>query len=110
LFLSIAAAYAQSIGAKNVYSAFINSNHAKEIDCSADFFAKIEALLDVYNSVKINMPYRNMSKTEVAKLGISLKVPIASTYSCQVNSQNPCGSCPNCVDRIEAMNAIIAGA
>jgi 7-cyano-7-deazaguanine synthase len=109
LFLSLAAAYAQSIGVKNVYSAFINSNHAKEIDCSAEFFAKLEALLDVYDSVKINMPYRNMTKTEVAKLGISLKVPIASTYSCQVSSQNPCGVCPNCVDRIEAMNAIIAG-
>ena len=40
LFLSIASAYAQSISAQNVYSAFINSNHAKEIDCSIDFFMK----------------------------------------------------------------------
>lgn len=57
LFLSIASAYAQSIGAKNVYSAFINSNHAKEIDCSMEFFTKLENLLQSYGSVKINMPY-----------------------------------------------------
>ncbi|NLI13965.1 7-cyano-7-deazaguanine synthase [Pelotomaculum propionicicum] len=107
LFLSIASAYAQSVGVKNVYSAFINSNHAKEIDCSMDFFTKLESLLEVYGSVKINMPYREMSKTQVAMLGLTLGAPIAQTYSCQVNSQNPCGACPNCVDRIEAMNNLI---
>ena len=107
LFLSIASAYAQSIGAKNIYSAFINSNHAKEIDCSMEFFTKLETLLESYGSVKINMPYREMSKTEVARLGISLGAPVAATYSCQVNSENPCGACPNCVDRINALNALI---
>lgn len=107
LFLSIASAYAQSIGAKNVYSAFINSNHAKEIDCSMEFFTKLESLLESYGSVKINMPYREMSKTEVARLGISLEAPVAATYSCQVNSENSCGACPNCVDRINALNALV---
>jgi 7-cyano-7-deazaguanine synthase len=109
LFLSIASAFAQSIEVKNVYAAFINSNHATEIDCSMEFFTRLEALLDVYGSVKVIMPYRMMSKTDVAQLGLSLNVPIASTYSCQVNSQNPCGACPNCVDRIEAIDNIING-
>lgn len=107
LFLSIASAYAQSIGAKSVYSAFINSNHAKEIDCSMEFFSKLENLLQSYGSVKINMPYREMSKREVAKLGIQLGAPVAATYSCQVNSENPCGVCPNCVDKIDAINALL---
>ena len=107
LFLSIASAYAQSIGVRNIYSAFINSNHAKEIDCSMEFFTRLETLLESYGSVKINIPYREMSKTEVARLGLSLGAPVAATYSCQVNSQNPCGACPNCVDRINAMNSLI---
>ena len=107
LFISLAAAYAQSIGIKDVYTAFINSNHAKEIDCSMEFFTRLETLLESYGSVKINMPYREFSKIEVARLGMKLGVPIASTYSCQVNSQNPCGACPNCVDRIEAMNTLV---
>ena len=107
LFLSIASAYAQSKGIKNVYTAFINSNHAKEIDCSMEFFTKLEALLEEFGSIRINMPFREMTKTQVAKLGIILNVPIENTYSCQVNSQNPCGACPNCVDRIEAMNNLI---
>lgn len=107
LFLSIASAYAQSKGIKNVYSAFINSNHAKEIDCSMEFFSKLETLLEAYGSIKINMPFREMTKTQVAELGISLRVPIAETYSCQVNSKVPCGACPNCVDRIDAMNNLV---
>ena len=106
LFLSIASAYAQSIGAKNVYSAFINSNHAKEIDCSMEFFTKLENLLQSYGSVKINMPYRELSKREVARLGLRLGAPVAATYSCQVNAENPCGVCPNCVDKIDAINSL----
>lgn len=107
LFLSIASAYAQSISAKTVYTAFINSNHAKEIDCSMDFFTKLESLLQTYGSVKVKMPYREMSKREVARLGIKLGAPVAATYSCQVNSKNPCGVCPNCVDKIDAINSLL---
>lgn len=107
LFLSIASAYAQSIGVPNVYSAFINSNHAKEIDCSMKFFTRLENLLKTYGSVAIKMPYREMSKREVARLGIQLNAPVAATYSCQVNSKNPCGACPNCVDKIDAINALL---
>ena len=43
LFISLASAYAQSMGIKDVYTAFINSNHAKEIDCSMEFFTKLES-------------------------------------------------------------------
>ena len=107
LFISLAAAYAQSMGIKDVYTAFINSNHAKEIDCSMEFFTKLENLLFDYGSIKINMPFREMTKTEVAKLGIKLGAPIEKTYSCQVNSVTPCGACPNCVDRLTAINNVL---
>ena len=107
LFLSLASAYAQSMGIKDVFTAFINSNHAKEIDCSMDFFTKLESLLLEFGSTRINMPFRNMTKTEVAKLGLELGAPIEMTYSCQVNAHMPCGACPNCVDRIIAINNIL---
>lgn len=107
LFLSVAAAYAQSLGADCVYSAFINSNHAKEIDCSLNFFLQLQALLKEFGSVEIRLPYRDLSKTEVARLGLSLSVPISETYSCQVNSTVPCGVCPNCIDRLTAINSVL---
>lgn len=61
----------------------------------------------IFTPVKINIPYREMSKIQVANLGLELGAPIAETYSCQVNSVNPCGVCPNCVDRITAMRDLL---
>ncbi len=106
LLLTIGATFAQTMGLANVYSAFINSNHAKEIDCSNEFFDKMENMLTDYGSVKINMPFRYLSKYEVAKIGIDLGAPIGLTFSCQASPIIPCGACPNCVDRLEAIKKI----
>jgi len=106
LLLTIGASFAQTLGLNRVYSAFINSNHAKEIDCSSMFFDKLDGLLSEFGSVKIEMPFRNLSKYEVTKLGIKLKAPIGETFSCQASSEIPCGACPNCVDRLEDIRKI----
>lgn len=106
LFLSAAASFAQSLGINEVYSAFINSNHAKEIDCSKEFFDRLGGLLENYGTVQIKMPFRDFSKQEVAEIGVKIGVPIAITYSCQAHSNTHCGVCPNCVDRLNALNSI----
>lgn len=106
LILTIAASFARTLEFNNVYSAFINSNHAKEIDCSNVFFNNLGNLLSENGSVKIEMPFRNLSKFEVAKLGIELGVPIGKTFSCQASPEIPCGACPNCVDRLDALKKL----
>lgn len=106
LILTVAASFAQTLGYSNVYSAFINSNHAKEIDCSNEFFDRMESILKEYGPVKINMPFRSYSKYEVAKIGISLGAPIGATFSCQASPTIPCGACPNCVDRLDALKQL----
>lgn len=106
LLLSIAAARVQAGGGGDVFTAFINSNHASEIDCSADFFARLSKLMKTYGGVRVKMPFRNYSKLQVARIGIRLKAPIGETFSCQVSSTIPCGACPNCVDRLHALAAL----
>lgn len=106
LLLTIGATFAQTLGLSNLYSAFINSNHAKEIDCSNEFFEKMESMLSDYGSVKINMPFRYYSKYDVAKIGIELGASIGNTFSCQASPLVPCGACPNCVDRLDALRRI----
>ncbi len=106
LLLTIGASFAHTIGYKSVYSAFINSNHAKEIDCSNDFFNKMENMITEFGTISIKMPFRYHSKYEVAKIGIELRAPIGSTFSCQASPDIPCGACPNCVDRLEAIRQI----
>lgn len=103
--ISAAMAYSQSIGVSQLYAAFIDSNHVKDIDATSFFLDSLIKTTDVYESVKLNLPLRNMTKLDVVKLGISVNAPIEKTYSCQINLEIPCGACPNCVDRATAISS-----
>ena len=105
LFFSIAAACAQSRGVSDVYSGFINSNHAKELDCSAVFLNSLDALAANVGPVRFHMPFRQWSKAQVVAEAVRLGVQVGITYSCQLLSDTPCGACPNCVDRLNAIEA-----
>ena len=105
LFFSTGAACAQTRGIVDVYSGFINSNHAKELDCSAAFLNSLDALAENVGPVRFHMPFRSWSKSQVVAEAMRLGVMIGSTYSCQLFSDIPCGACPNCVDRLNAIEA-----
>jgi 7-cyano-7-deazaguanine synthase len=103
VFFAMAAARAQTLGFLEVYAGFINSNHAKEIDCSADFLNRLDGLSQDVGPVRFVSPFRYRSKTEVVRRAVELGVPIGRTYSCQASSNFPCGACPNCVERQKAL-------
>ena len=106
LLLTIGAAFAQAHGLPAVYAAFINSNHAQEIDCSLAFFDKLSGLLAGFGGVELRLPYKNLSKAQVGEIAIELGAPLGLTFSCQVSATVPCGACPNCVDRLEALDEL----
>jgi 7-cyano-7-deazaguanine synthase len=103
LFFAAAAARAQTLGITTVYTGFINSNHAKEIDCTAEFMNKLDALSEAIGAVRFVSPFRKSSKADVVREALRLGVPIGQTYSCQASSKLPCGACPNCVERLAAL-------
>ncbi len=110
LFFSAGASCAQTRGLTEVYSGFINSNHAKEIDCSAEFLNGLDGLAADIGPVKFQIPFRNWSKAQVVVEAERLRVPIGATYSCQLLSDTPCGACPNCVERLTAIETTRASA
>ena len=103
LFFAASAARAQTMELSEVFSAFINSNHAKEVDCTAEYLNGLDELAESVGPVRFRLPFRNHSKVEIVVLAQELGVPIGQTYSCQVFSDTPCGACPNCVERIDAL-------
>lgn len=103
LFFAAGAAFAQTHGITDMYSGFINSNHAKELDCTSAFLNSLDALSENVGPVRVHFPFRAKSKKDVAELAKLLSVPIGKTYSCQVYSNVPCGACPNCVERLDAL-------
>lgn len=105
LFFTTAAAFAQTQNIIDVYSGFINSNHAKELDCSATFLNNLDALSEDVGPVRFRLPFRDWSKSQVVAEAKRLGVAIGTTYSCQLFSDIPCGACPNCVERLTALEA-----
>jgi 7-cyano-7-deazaguanine synthase len=103
MFFAAGAARAQTLGITQVYTGFINSNHAMEIDCTSDFLNSLDGLNQQVGPVRFISPFRYSSKREVAEVAIKLGVPIGLTFSCQAASKFPCGACPNCVERITAL-------
>lgn len=106
LFFSIGAALAQTRKLSEVYSGFINGNHAKELDCSAAFLNELDALAENVGPVRFRMPFRHWSKAQVVSEAVRLGVAVGATYSCQLLSDIPCGACPNCVERLKAIETI----
>lgn len=107
IFFAAGAACAQTRGLTEVYTGFINSNHAKEIDCAASFLNALGSLAANVGPVKFEIPFRDWSKSQVVAEAQRLGVPIGATYSCQLFSDNPCGACPNCVERMTAIESAI---
>ncbi|PRD40478.1 7-cyano-7-deazaguanine synthase [Phyllobacterium phragmitis] len=103
LFFAAAAARAQTLGILDVYTGFINSNHAKEIDCTEEFMNSMDGLIDNIGPVRFTSPFRFSSKTAVVEEALRRGVPIGRTFSCQAASDFPCGACPNCVERLHAL-------
>jgi 7-cyano-7-deazaguanine synthase len=110
LLLSIGAAYAGSISAKSLYSAFIESNLATGVDCSTRFLEAVRTVLGTFYGVALETPFTGFSKRQVAALGLKHGAPIDRTFSCLLSARVPCGACSNCVDREQALKSIETGA
>lgn len=69
-------------------------------DCSADFVDMMGRSFDFHTdgAITISAPFIEMSKADIADLGASLSVPLATTFSCEAGSI-ACGRCQSCLDR-----------
>ena len=106
LFLSSAASLALSKGCSVIYYGAHADDAAGNAypDCSSAFNKAIsEAIwLGSGNQLKVEAPFVEMTKAEVVKIGLDLKVPYELTWSCYEGGSMPCGVCGTCVDRMEA--------
>lgn len=73
-------------------------------DCSEEFTdAMKEAIyIGTYEKVTVKAPLVNMTKSDVVKTGLKLKVPYELTWSCYEGGEKQCGTCGTCIDRKNA--------
>ena len=104
IMLSIAAGYAESVGAEAIVLGNHFGDHAVYPDCRSDFIDPMAKAIEAgtYANIKILSPFVSKSKTDIARLGANLGVPFHLTYSCYNGGERHCGVCGTCFERKEA--------
>ena len=73
-------------------------------DCSEEFTDAMKKAIYIgtYEKVTVKAPLVNMTKADVVKTGLKLKVPYELTWSCYEGGEKQCGTCGTCIDRKNA--------
>ena len=105
IMLSIAIGIAESNNLKKVFIANHGGDHTIYPDCRPEFIKAIDeaATTGTYVNVRIEAPYTNITKTDIARRGAELGINFAETWSCYKGGEKHCGKCGTCVERKEAL-------
>ncbi len=104
IMLSIAAGYAESVGAEGVIIAAHAGDHAIYPDCREEFMRAMNAAIQAgtYVGVQLLRPFIHLTKAQIVQRGDELGVDFAKTWSCYKGGGVHCGTCGTCVERREA--------
>ncbi|HOV73351.1 MAG TPA: 7-cyano-7-deazaguanine synthase QueC [Candidatus Hydrogenedentes bacterium] len=107
MLLAMAAAYAEARGICDVYYGAQAQDEYGYWDCTPDFVRRLNRVLALNrrNRVWIHAPFAEMRKSEIIRLGLDLGVDFAHTWSCYRGGECACGTCPTCVERLNAFAA-----
>ncbi|MCB1065364.1 MAG: 7-cyano-7-deazaguanine synthase QueC [Verrucomicrobiae bacterium] len=106
IMLSIAAGYAESIGAGGLVIAAHAGDHAIYPDCREDFMQAMGEAIQrgTYADIALLRPFIDMRKEGIALRGAELGVDFSQTWSCYKGGDIHCGKCGTCVERKEAFD------
>ncbi len=106
IFISIAAAYAESKGTTHLVGGWNVVDYSGYPDCRPEFLEAMERALDLGtklgaegNKWYIHAPLINLTKAEIIKLGLELGADYSYSVSCYRGGEVPCGKCDSCLLR-----------
>jgi len=106
IFLSIAAAHAESIGAIDIFVGVNAIDYSGYPDCRPEFIEAFQTALNVGTKTAImgkpfviHTPLIKLTKGEIIKWGISLGIDYSLTWSCYQGGEKACGECDSCLLR-----------
>lgn len=108
IMLSIATGIAIADKAEVVATGVHSGDHFIYPDCRPDFFNPFSLAMQKANegfaidNFRLEAPFINISKADIARLGSELGVDYSLTWSCYKGGLIHCGKCGTCVERIEA--------
>ena len=109
IFLAYALAWAEVLGANDIFLGVNALDYSGYPDCRPEFIAAFEKMANLatkagvegHKSLKIHTPLIALSKAEIIRLGRSMGVDYSLTSSCYDPSPTgvPCGQCDSCLLR-----------
>ncbi len=109
VFLSFALAWAETLGASDIFIGVNALDYSGYPDCRPEYIAAFEALANLATKagvegtqrLKIHSPLMAMNKAQIIQQGLRLGVDYALTSSCYDPGPDgqPCGSCDSCLLR-----------
>ncbi len=108
VFLSLAAAHAEAVGAGAIYLGVNAIDYSGYPDCRPEFLEAFQRALDVGTKAgvegrapRLRAPLVHLSKAEIVRLGHRLGVPFHLTHSCYRGLVPACGTCDACLLRLK---------
>ena len=114
IFLSLAAAYAETRAASRIYIGANVVDYSGYPDCRPEYLKAVEQVLRLGTKagiegrpVEIRTPLLMMTKAEIIRLGLTLGAPLHLTHSCYDPGADgtACGRCDSCRIRLEGFQA-----
>ena len=108
IFLSFALAWAETLGASDVYLGVNALDYSGYPDCRPEYIAAYEQMANLatkagvegHQQLKIHTPLIQLTKAEIIQRGLQLGVDYALTHSCYDPVEgHACGSCDSCLLR-----------
>ncbi len=109
VFLSLALAWAEVLGAADIFIGVNALDYSGYPDCRPEFIEAFERMANLATKagvegrmrLKIHTPLIRLSKAEIVKLGTKLRLDFSLTHSCYDPDPagRPCGQCDSCVLR-----------
>lgn len=115
VFLSLALAWAEVLGASDIFIGVTAVDYSGYPDCRPEFIDAFEGLANLATKaavegagrMRIHAPLIDLSKAEIIARGTALGVDYALTHSCYDPDADgsPCGACDACLLRLEGFRA-----
>ena len=108
VFLSLALAWAEAIGARDIFIGVNALDYSGYPDCRPEFIRAFERTANLATKAgvegakfKVHAPLIKMTKAEIIRLGRKLGVDYSLTHSCYDPKPDgtPCGRCDSCLLR-----------
>jgi 7-cyano-7-deazaguanine synthase len=113
LFISLAAAWSEVLGAQNIICGFNIIDSPNYPDTRPSFVSAMEKAVNLGSSsafgqkkIKIHAPFIEMKKSEIITAGLDLGADFSYSISCYAGDEIPCGRCPSCLLRKQAWHDI----